>query len=222
MVFKILPLFGRDKEKETVDLFRSLLSEIVVANESFVACVKALLDEDFKVVAEKASDVTKHEKDADQIISKIILHLYSGAFLPGMRTQLHELAIYTDDVIDNMQNAVNAFGYMKGKKFPEHVKGAYWKLADESRRSVNQLQAVLEDLFENKETIMEDVKAAKLMEHNCDVLKKEIFDKVMFDKKIDAISSRLLTDLATFISSIADSVEDCCDKVTVLKLLRQA
>ncbi len=222
MAFKILPLFGRDKEKETVELFRALLAEIVVANESFAACVKGLLDGDFDVVAAKAADVTKHEKNADQIIAKIIFHLYGGAFLPGMRTQLHELAIYIDDVIDNMQNSVNAFGYMRDKKFPEPVKNTYWKLFEESRKSVAQLQTVLEDMFENKESLMDNIKAAKLMEHNCDVLKKEVFDKVMFDKKIEAVTSRLLTDIAGFISSIADSVEDCCDKVIVLKLLRQA
>lgn len=222
MAFKILPLFGRDKEKETVELFRSLMGEIILGNEAFVDCTKGLLDEDYNTVAAKALDVSKHEKNADQIIAKIILHLYSGAFLPGMRSQLHELAIFIDDVIDNMQNAANAFVYMRDKKFPEPVKAVFWKLADESRMSVRQLQIILEDMFENKEAIMEDIKVAKLMEHNCDVLKKEVFDKVMFDKKVEPITNRLLTDIAGFISSISDAVEDCSDKIMVLKLLRQA
>ena len=222
MAFKILPLFGRNTEKETVELFRGLLTEIVMANSAFLDCTKGLLDEDFDVVAMKAADVSKHEKNADQIIAKIIFHLYGGAFLPGMRTQLHELAIYIDDVVDNMQNAANAFGYMKDKKFPEAVKNTYWKLVEESRKSVEQLRIIMEDLFENKDSLMEDVKVAKVMEHNCDVLKKEVFDRVMFDKKLEAVTSRLLTDIAGFISSIADSVEDCCDKVIVIKLVRQA
>lgn len=222
MAFKILPLFGRDKEKETVELFRSLLAEAKMANAAFIDCSKGLLDEDFDVVAAKAMDVSKHEKNADQIIAKIIFHLYGGAFLPGMRTQLHELAIFIDDVVDDMQNAANAFGYMRDKKFPESVKAIYWKLIEESERSVSQLQTIMEGLFENKESLMDDIKAAKVMEHNCDVLKKEVFDKVMFDKKLEPVTSRLLTDLAGFISAIADSVEDCCDKVIVLKLLRQA
>lgn len=222
MAFKILPLFGRDKEKETVELFRELLTEVTLGNEALMECIKGMLDDDFDAVEARANDVSKHEKNADQIISKIIFHLYSGAFLPGMRTQLHELAIFIDDVIDNMQNSANAFGYMRDKKFPETVKVVYWKLAEETRMSVNQLRIILEDMFENKETLMEDIKSAKIMEHNCDVFKKEVFDKVMFDKKLEPVTSRLLTDIAGFISSISDAVEDCCDKVVVLKLLRQA
>ncbi len=222
MAFKILPLFGRDKEKETVELFRSLMGEVILGNEAFVDCTKGLLDGNFDTVAAKALDVSKHEKNADQIIAKIILHLYSGAFLPGMRSQLHELAIFIDDVLDNMQNAANAFGYMRDKKFPEPVKAIFWKLADETRMSVRQLQIVLEGLFENKESIMEDIRVAKLMEHNCDVFKKDVFDNVMFDKKIEPVTNRLLTDIAGFMSSVSDAVEDCCGKVTVLKLLRQA
>ena len=222
MAFKILPLFGRDKEKETVELFRALLAEVSMGSSAFVECSKGLLDDDFDMVAAKAIDVTKHEKNADQIIAKIIFHLYGGAFLPGMRTQLHELAIFIDDVIDNMQNGANAFVYMRDKKFPDQVKVVYWKLIEESAKSVSQLQTIMDDMFENRESLMDSIKVAKIMEHNCDVLKKEVFDKVLFDKKLEPVTSRLLTDLAGFISSIADSVEDCCDKVVVLKLLRQA
>lgn len=45
---RILPIFGRDMEKETVELFKAMISEILSVRQPFNEVGKALKKGDFK------------------------------------------------------------------------------------------------------------------------------------------------------------------------------
>lgn len=221
MAFKILPIFGRNKEEETLKAVVELMEEIKRANRAFRDCVKLWLDDDYERMIEKVHDIEAFEKEADKINLSIDSKLFGGAFLPGTRTHLHELAEALDDIIDIMMHTAQTFWYMKDKKFPEEIKSSFWKLSEEARKAVDKMVEVLNDLLENKEEIMDHINEAKELEHNCDVLKKEILEKVYFGRK-EAVTNTLMINLASMMSEIGDTVEVACRKVAVLRLLRQA
>lgn len=222
MGFKILPMFGRDQEEETLNSLRDMMKEIMAANNVFRECVKVWLDDDYEKEDELAEDIAKHEKTADEITNKITMQLYSGAFMPGTRSDIHELTEELDDIIDGIYHSSSMFWYMKGKKFPESVKSAFWKLSNEARASVEKMDLIISNLLDNNgEKIMDHIKEAKDLEHSCDMLEKEIEDAVYFSK-MDAVTVSLLVKIAHSISSIGDAVEVACKRVTILKLLRRA
>ena len=53
-------------------------------------------------------------------------------------------------------------------------------------------------------------------------LKKELFDYILFAKKLDPLSSRVIGDIVDFVSHISDMAETCADQMELLKILRQA
>ncbi|MEK6816293.1 MAG: DUF47 family protein [Nanoarchaeota archaeon] len=222
MAFKILPIFGRNQEEDTLNSLRDMMKEIVAANALFRDCVKLWLDNEYPKVSEMSEEIGKHERLADDQRRKIMMQLYSGAFLPGTRSDIHQLTEEIDDIVDGIFHASSKFGYMKGKKFPEEIKATFWKLTNETRDSVDKMNTIIADLLDNNsESIMDHIKEAKEIEHNCDLLVKEIEDAIYFSK-MDAMSAFLILKIAGEMASISDAVETACNRVTILKLLRRA
>jgi len=222
MGFKILPIFGRNQEEETLNSLRDMMKEIMQANALFRDCTKLWLDAEYDKVAEMSEDIGKHERQADDQRRKIMMQLYSGAFLPGTRGDIHQLTDELDDIVDGIFHSSARFGYMKGKKFPEDIKATFWKLTNETRDCVEKMNAIIAELLDNNsESIMDHIKEAKEIEHNCDLLMKDIEDAVYFSK-MDAMTAILILKIANEMVSISDAVETACNRVTVLKLLRRA
>ncbi|MEA3379019.1 MAG: DUF47 family protein [Nanoarchaeota archaeon] len=221
MGLKILPIFGREKEKDTLEYVKKFGDKLGQAEAVFRDCIKFWLDEDYERLAEYAEKVCKIENEADAINNEITLKMYSGAFLPGTRSHLHELIQSLDDIMDEIQNSVNIFCYMEDKKFKEDLKSAFWKLADETRKCIEKIVQIIEDLLEDKDDIMVHIKEAKQIEHNCDILKRDILDMVYFGKR-EAVTNILVAEIAKHIAGISDAVEAACQKIIVLKLLKQA
>jgi len=220
MVFKLLPVFGRGKEEETLALIQELMKEIETVNNIFRDIVKYWLDDDYDTVYEKAKLIKKAEQKADDINQEIITKLYTGTFLPSTRTELHNLVRNLDKVIDNIWHTVDMFEFTDKKKFREEVKAEFWRLGDKARLSVEKMILVLEDLINDNENIMDHIKEAKDFEQQCDVIKKIILEQLYLGKK-EAVTNTLLAQIACNMSSVADSVKVVCNLVLVLKLQKR-
>lgn len=218
---KILALFKRSAEKQVVDLFEKHMGQIVLEKAQLIECGKALLSEDYKQVKAKEEAISDIEHNADNIRREIIQHLYKGAFMPVMRTHLYDFSDKLDDIADVIQDAADKFGYLEGKKIPEKVKGIYRKMFSEIDTSVDLMEKIIKELFMGKNDIIGFVRAAKNSEHSLDLLKRDVLDSVLFDKKIEPVTAWLLCGTAELLSGVGDAVEECCDKATVLKLMRQ-
>jgi len=221
MAFKLLGI-GKGSEKETVGFFGQHMQETMKARKTFMELGAALISGNFKVVNEKNEMISNFERKADSIRRSIGTHLYEGAFMPLMRTFLFDFAESLDDVIDGMQDAAERIVYLKGKKLPKKVKDSYKKMFDEISKIVVMLDKVVKDLFAGKKGIREQIKKAKELEHNLDMLEKAVFDEVLFGKKTDPVTTWLICDIAHLLASVGDAVEESCDKIAVLRLMRQA
>ncbi|HII15246.1 MAG TPA: DUF47 family protein [Nanoarchaeota archaeon] len=219
---RILPIFGRDMEKETVELFKAMINEILSVRQPFTEVGKALKKGDFKKIKQHAAVINEKEHNCDKIRRHISQNMYSGAFMPVMRTRLYDLTDGIDDVIDRVQDVADRIIYLEHKKVPAKVADLYIKMIDEGCVAITELSVIINDLFSGSPELMHEVKKANMAEHNLDMLKKDVLDIVLFDKKIDAVSVWLLFNVAKLLSEVGDAVEGCCDDVAILRLLRQA
>ena len=219
---RILPIFGRDMEKETVELFKAMIAEILSARQPFTEVGKALKKGDFKRIKQLAAVINEKEHNCDKIRRHISQNLYSGAFMPVMRTRLYDLTDGIDDVIDRMQDAVDRIIYLEHKKLPLKVADLYIKMVEEGCTAITELSVIINELFAGSPELMHEVKKANQSEHNLDLLKRDVLDIILFDRKIDCTSVWLEANVAALLSEVGDAVEGCCDDVAILRLLRQA
>jgi predicted phosphate transport protein (TIGR00153 family) len=219
---RILPIFGRDTEKETVELFKAMINEILSVRQPFIEVGKALKKNDFKKIKQLALVINEKEHNCDKIRREISQKMYSGAFMPVMRTRLYDLTDTMDSVIDGVQDAVDRMIYLEKKRINPKAIGIYLAMIDESCTGIMHLSVIIDNLFSGSQDLMANVKKANISEHNLDLLKRDVLDIVMFDRKMDCTSVWLSVNVAALLSEIGDSVERCCDDVAILRLLRQA
>ena len=219
---RILPIFGRDMENETVELFKAMVQEILAARQPFKEVGFALKKGDFRKIKVLAKEINEKEHNCDKIRREISQKMYSGAFMPVMRTRLYDLTDTMDSVIDGVQDAVDRMIYLEKKKLSPKVVDLYLKMIDESCTGITHLSVIIENLFSGSQELMSNVKKANISEHNLDILKRDVLNIVLFDKKMDCTFVWLSVNVATLLSEIGDSVEKCCDDVAILRLLRQA
>lgn len=218
---RILPIFGRSKEKDTVELFKQMLKEIVDVRAPFKEVGKALRKGDFKKVAEFSEKIRSQEHKCDKLRRQISQNLYLGAFMPAMRTRLYDLTDSIDSVIDSVQDSVDRMVYLEHKKVPAKVLDIYINMIDEACRGMAILSIIMDNLYSGSQDLMANIKKANLVEHNLDALKKEVLDIILFDRKLDPVCVLVSWKVSKFLAEIGDSIERCCDDVSVLRLMRQ-
>ena len=217
-----LPLFGQDKEKETVELLVQQVQAIRSTMDVFKELMDQLRSKNFKKVREKIQDVKDHEQECDAIRHNIATALFEGAFLPGMRSQLNTLSDQLDDVADSIENAANMSPYFEVHKPSKVMFDTFDRLTHEADKSIIALDAVLHSLL-NKEPddlFTGKFKKMKIAEEACDQIQREVFDLVYMDKKMDPVLVQLAGNFAHMLSTVADSVECACDTMTSIKMTR--
>lgn len=218
---RILPIFGRNKETETVELFKQMTKEILAVKEPFKEVGKALNKGDFKKLAMFSKVVNDQEHKCDRLRRQISQNLYSGAFMPAMRTRLYDLTDTIDSVIDSVQDAVDRMAYLEHKKTSPKVIGIYIKMIDEACEGISRLSIIIDNLFSGSPELMANIKRANLVEHNLDMLKKDVLDIILFDKKLNPVCVLVSWQVSKFLAEVGDCIERCCDDVSVLRLVRQ-
>ncbi len=221
MGLNILPVFGREKEKQTVELYLAFAKLMGEINEVFFSCTKAWIDGDFNKVKKFESEIFEKERTADQIVRTITKNLYTGAFLPGTRGHMHRFSMALDDIVDKMQDTVENYTFMQKRKFNEDIKNQFWKMARETKEAVRIMGEITKKLLSGGD-VMADIKRAKEIEHNCDQIERKIFELALFDRRLDPVTSRLICTTASEMAKITDMIEDTCVHVTIVKLIRQA
>lgn len=218
---RILPIFGRSKEKETVQLFKLMMKELTDSRAPFKEIGQALKKGNFRKVAEFSKQVNDHEHRCDKLRRRISQNLYSGAFMPAMRTRLYDLTDTIDSVMDSVQDSVDRMAYLRHKKVPQKVLDLYIKMIDEACRGIAFLSLIMDNLYSGSSELMANIKKANIVEHNLDQLKRGVLDIILFDKKLDPVCVLVAWKVAKYLSEIGDSIERCCDDVSVLRLMRQ-
>ncbi|MDP2908917.1 MAG: DUF47 family protein [Nanoarchaeota archaeon] len=223
MALRILPIFGRDKEKETVKWFLNHADTIqkigVPLQESIVATFKK---KDFKLVIEKAKEVNDLEKQADNARRATATSLYEGAFLPVMRSRLYDLSGRMDNVADASKNVVNMLHYLRDKKVPASVVAVLLKLGDNAAKASELVKPALQALFDNKPEFQGLVNQIKKLEESSDLYQRDMFDKILFDKKLNPVAVQVIGWIGHALSRVCDEAKRVSDTLTLLRIMKIA
>lgn len=220
MALKILPLFGRNKEKETVQLFLKHVEIVKKMSEPLKEAVKLTFEKKkFKLVSEKAEEIKALEKKADIIRRKTAVLLYEGAFLPVMRSRLYDLSGRIDNVADTINNVATTLHYLKDKKVSSDVSKIIGKLADNASKCADLVQPALKALFDNKPEFQSLNDKITSLEQNSDIYQREMFDKILFDKKMNPVTIQIIGWIGHTLSEVCDEAKHVSDTMALLKIM---
>ena len=220
MALRILPLFGRNKEKETVQLFLEHVDIVKKMSDPLKEAVKLTFEEKkFKLVSKKAEEIKALEKKADAVRKKTAVLLYEGAFLPVVRSRLYDLSGRIDNVCDKINNVANTLHYLKDKKVSSNVTNIISKLADNASRSAELIQPALKALFDNKPEFQSLNDKISHLEQKSDIYQREMFDKILFDKKMNPVTIHIIGWVGHTLSEVCDEAKHVSDTMSLLKIM---
>lgn len=223
MALKILPIFGREKEKETIRWFLEHVRIIQRMSKPLQEAVQAAFKKkDFKLVAEKAKKLNDLEKHADHARRKTAALLYEGAFLPVMRSRLYDLSGRIDDVADTIKNVVNMLHYLRDKKVPRGLVPILLKLGDNASKAAELVLPALQALFDNKPEFQSLSDKIKGLEKGSDSYQKEMFDRILFDKSMKPVTVQIVGWIGHALSKVCDDAKHVSDTMALLRVMKVA
>lgn len=223
MNLKILPILGRREEKETIELMKQHVEQIEATNKAFKETANATFNKKFDVVKQKANEVSECERKADRIKERVEVVLYKGAFLPVMRQNLFDLLDMMDNVPDSIQNAANVFIYLQGRKIPKRSLDSLKEMVTTTDKAIAKFSETFHHLIDDSGDLTLDVKDMKRIEENADELQHRIFDNLLIEnRKLDPVTVQTIGTLSHFISQISDMALKSCNRMSLIKILRQA
>lgn len=223
MALKILPIFGRDKEKEAVKGFLEHVDVVAKMSVPLKEAVDATFKKkDFKLVVEKAKELNDLEKSADQARKKTAAILFEGAFLPVMRSRLYDLSGRIDNVADTIKNVGNMLHYLKGKKIPGYLVEILHKLGNNASNAAELVKPTLQALFDNKPEFQKLNDQIKNLEEKSDIYQREMFDRILFDRKLDPVTVQIVGWIGHTLSEVCDEAKHVSDTMVLLKVMKAA
>ena len=163
-----------------------------------------------------AIEVDNCETAADMILREIMGSLYSGAYLPSLRSDIFNLAQYVDS-ISNAAEACCDFFLDQRPEIPEAMKQNFQSIMEKSISSCDPLKEALASFFSNEDvnTIREKANQVGIMESDID---KEEWDltRDIFKTDLDYGHKIHLKQCLESIVTISDRAEDASDKLQLI------
>lgn len=213
-----MSFFGK-KEAEIIKLFREHLGaidETLLSLEKFFDAIKENNSTSFDIYSE---EVHSSESQADHKRRDMESAMYSGAFLPNFRGDLLGLSETFDKVANKAEAVVDEI-VLQHLKIPAGFIDEFSELIDLSHKTFEAVRSAAENLFEDMDNIDEFVKNTERLEHQEDESERALIKKI-FDTEMPLAEKRELRQLALTIGSIANTAEDCSDRIRIIVLKRR-
>ncbi len=199
---------GRGKEGEIISLFREHITIIRDACELFLECIR----ENDRVTI---SEVCEMEKLGDTIRRDIVLKLYDGAFLPGIRGNLYRLAETLDEVLDTVEDA--AIMFMMIPELDEGVMAKCVRIAEINLKMAEELLKTFEAL-RNESDLRDRTIKIRIMEEEVDAIKREIFRRLMETDVQSFWQGMAIYNFIRHLTNVSDLIEDAGDIIQILNV----
>ena len=213
--------FGKETEVEK-------LSKLHV--ELVYQCVYKLVDvmehfyeHNIDSVDDGVNEVTRIEKEADDIRRKMEIEFFKGAFLPFDREDRINLAEQVDAVADSVQST--AYAISLGKiTFPESFREDFTELVKISCDTVALLRDCIEMLDTDLGAALSKTHDIEKKEDEGDIVERRIISRLYDAYRTDEVSILKfieLKDITEKIGNIADRAEDASDRVPIIVAKRK-
>ena len=213
--------FGKETEVEK-------LSKLHV--ELVYRCVYKLVDvmehyyeHDFDPMDDDVNEISRIEKEADEIRRKMEIEFFKGAFLPFDREDRINLAEQVDSVADAVEST--AYSISLGKiTFPESFKEDFIELVKASCDAVALLRDCIEMLDVDLGAALSKTHDIEKKEDEGDIVERRIISRLYESYRSEEISILKfmeLKNIAEKIGNIADRAEDASDRVPIIVAKRK-
>lgn len=213
--------FGKETEVEK-------LSKLHV--ELVYQCVYKLIDvmehyyeHDFDSMDNEVNEITRIEKEADEIRRKMEIEFFKGAFLPFDREDRINLAEQVDSVADAVQST--AYAISLGKiTFPESFMEDFTELVKASCDTVALLRDCIKMLDVDLGAALSKTHDIEKKEDEGDVVERRIISRLYEayrSEEISILKFMELKNIAEKIGNIADRAEDASDRVPIIVAKRK-
>jgi predicted phosphate transport protein (TIGR00153 family) len=99
-------------------LFKELSSALVVASDMLIACTKAVSHEQ---QAEYYRQIKEQERLGDKLSHQVFDELNATFITPFDREDVHDLAMYLDDVMDGINSSAKRIAMYRPKSIPDNA-----------------------------------------------------------------------------------------------------
>ena len=204
------------KEKEINKLILKHLDSLCSSLQLTLDTVKEYLNDHIDEAKALAKKVDRCETESDVILREIMSKLYSGAYLPSLRSDIFHLIQYLDGVA-NAAEACCDFFLDQRPDIPDDMKPRFQSIMEKSIASCAPLSESVSSFFKNEdiEPIRERAKEVGIMESDVD---KEEWDltRDIFKTDLDYGHKIHLKQCLESIVTISDRAEDTSDQLQLI------
>jgi predicted phosphate transport protein (TIGR00153 family) len=204
------------KEKEVNKLILKHLDSVFSCLQLARDTVEEYLNDNLEEAKSLALKVDKSETETDSILREIMSRLYSGAYLPSLRSDIFHLIQYLDGVANDAEACCDFFLDQR-PDIPDDMRPRFQSIMEKSITSCAPLSESVSAFFKNEdiETIRERAKEVGIIESDVD---KEEWDltRDIFKTDLDYGHKIHLKQCLESIVTISDRAEDTSDQLQLI------
>ena len=210
--------FGK-REMKVIELLKKHVQAVDDVFKSSMDYMELIMEGKEEEARELANKIRELESEADRWRRKTESEMYSGAFLPNFRGDILGIIESVDDIANMAESIVDSVD-LQGIKIPDFLKEKFKEQFEKSYATFKSLRKAIEvffeDFYESQKYILETEK----MEHEEDMIEREIIRSV-FSSDLDLAEKLQLKELVRKIGDLADKSEDVSDRLEISILKRK-
>ncbi len=183
----------------------------------FADAVRAFTVGNLSLKTTAIENVRQSEHKADILRSKMIEKLSGGILMPPDREDLMLFIKTLDQIADWTNGAARILGFIE-EKLPENILKNISTGTDMIVESVSKLKDAIQALIKNDlKKALADCMEVDRIEHDADDQKKTLIESIIH-AKLEPTSLLLSYQLAEYLESVTDKIEDAADFVKVVAI----
>jgi len=183
----------------------------------FAEAVDAFIKADPVRKAEQIENVRQSEHRADALRSKMVSELSEGMLLPPDREDLMHFVKTLDRIADWTNGSARLLDFIK-EKVSQPITKELSAAADIILSSASKLKDGIHSVMENNlDRAIADCNEVGILETRADDQKKTLIELIV-NTKMEAPMLLLLYQLAEYMESVTDKIEDAADFIKVLAI----
>jgi predicted phosphate transport protein (TIGR00153 family) len=205
------------KEKQVNELILKHLEEVDNCLKTALKAIDKYLSSNIEEAKSLAIKVDQIETETDSVRREIIGKLYSGAYLPSLRSDILHLVEHMDKIADGAEACCDFFLDQR-PEIPQEMKSKFFKIMERSISTFVPLKEAIDSFFSDTfdvETIRERTKEVGMIES---VVDKEEWDitRDIFKTKLECGHKLHLKLCLESVVGISDRAEDAADELEII------
>jgi len=205
------------KEKQVNELILKHLEEVDNCLKTALQAIEEYLSSNIEEAKSLAIKVDQIESETDSVRREIIGKLYSGAYLPSLRSDILHLVEHMDKIADGAEACCDFFLDQR-PEIPQEMKSKFFKIMERSISAFVPLKEAIDSFFSDTfdiETIRERTKEVGMIESGVD---KEEWDitRDIFTTELDCGHKLHLKLCLESMVEISDRAEDAADELEII------